>query len=95
MKKRACVDERWATPDGPLGRSELYHLSLLLVNVPGPTSYESLKTMEDGTVYDKYHQACTHLELVENDDLIRETIDEARESAFRRHLRQLFCTTLV
>ena len=82
-------------PMVPMGRSDLYHLRLLLVNVAGPTSYEALRTLEDGTVCDTYQQACVARNLVDNDDLIRETIEEVREVAFGRHLRQLFCTILV
>ena len=45
---------------------ECFFLRLLLVNVPGPTSFEYLRTV-NGTIHDTYRSACQALNLLEND----------------------------
>ena len=45
---------------------ECFFVRLLLVNVPGPTSFEYLRTV-NGTIHDTYRSACQALNLLEND----------------------------
>ncbi|CAH2240058.1 jg7401 [Pararge aegeria aegeria] len=44
-----------------------FFLRLLLVNVPGPTSFEFLRTV-NGRVFNKYQDACRELQLLEDDN---------------------------
>ncbi|GBP47306.1 hypothetical protein EVAR_38071_1 [Eumeta japonica] len=46
---------------------ECFYLLLLLVNVRGPTSFESLRTV-NGVVYPTFRAACQELNLLENDN---------------------------
>ena len=52
---------------------ELYFQRLLLYNVPGPKSFEDLKTMEDGYVCKTYHEAAVKLGLFEDDQELEKT----------------------
>ena len=44
---------------------ECFFLRLLFVNVPGPTSFEYLRTV-NGTIHETYRSACQALNLLEN-----------------------------
>ena len=46
-------------------KHECFFLRLLLVNVPGPTSFEYLRTV-NGTIHNTYRSACQALNLLEN-----------------------------
>jgi hypothetical protein len=55
---------------------ERYYLRLLLVSVPGPTSFEDLKTF-NGIQYDFFQEACLARHLIENDNAWIECFEEA------------------
>ncbi|KAG8183113.1 hypothetical protein JTE90_024423 [Oedothorax gibbosus] len=68
---------------------ECFYLRLLLVNVRGPTSFESLRTV-NATVFPTYRDACEELNLLENDTHWETTIVEAIISASPNQIRTLF-----
>ncbi|CAB3249919.1 unnamed protein product [Arctia plantaginis] len=55
---------------------ECFYLRLLLVNVRGPTSFETLRTV-NGVIFPTYRAACEELNLLENDTHWDTTIAEA------------------
>lgn len=68
---------------------ECFYLRLLLVNVRGPTSFESLRTV-NGIVCPTFRAACQELNLLENDTHWDTTIAEAIISASPSQIRTLF-----
>jgi hypothetical protein len=68
---------------------ECFYLRLLLVNVRGPTSFESLRTV-NGVVLPIFRAACQQLNLLENDIHWDTTIAEATVSASLGQIRTLF-----
>ena len=75
---------------------ECYFLRLLLVNVPGPTSFEYLRTVNEylrtvnGTIHDTYRSACQALNLLENDQLWENCINDASETSTETQIYALF-----
>ena len=81
--------------DVPVSAGEKYFLALLLRHVRGPTSYESLRTV-DGVVYDTFHEACAALHIVSSNDAHHHAaLAEAAESQPAETLRRLFATMLL
>jgi hypothetical protein len=86
---------------GALGRictvhpknDECFFLRLSLVNVRGPTSYESLRTV-NGMVCSTFRAARQELNLLENDNHWGTTMAIATISASPRQIRTLFATIL-
>ena len=74
---------------------ELYFLRMLLYNVPGPKSYEDLKTLDDGYVCQSFHESCVKRGLFEDDEEIEKSLDEAANIKFARGFRQCFVTICV
>lgn len=70
-------------------KDECFYLWLLLVNVRGPTSFESLRTV-NGVVYPTFRAACQELNLLENDNHWDTTLAEASISASPSQIRTLF-----
>ena len=68
---------------------ECFFLRLLLVNVPGPTSFEYLRTV-NGTIHDTYRSACQALNLLENDQHWDNCINDACETSTPSQIRALF-----
>ncbi|CAB3258294.1 unnamed protein product [Arctia plantaginis] len=68
---------------------ECFYLRLLLVNVRGPTSFETLRTV-NGVIFPTYRAACEELNLLENDTHCDTTIAEAIISASPYQIRTLF-----
>ncbi|XP_054091375.1 uncharacterized protein LOC128923026 [Zeugodacus cucurbitae] len=68
---------------------ECFYLRLLLVNVRGPTSFETLRTV-NGVIFPTYRAACEELNLLENDTHWDTTIAEAIISASPSQIRTLF-----
>ena len=54
---------------------ELFHLRILLLTVPGATSFVDLKTFEG--LYDTFVEVCTARHLTENDQQWEDTLREA------------------
>ena len=74
---------------------ELFFLRTLLHHVPGPKSYEHLRTV-DGVVHDTNQDACIALGLFEDDATIEQAFEEG--ASFRvseSALLQLFVTLCV
>lgn len=68
---------------------ECFYLRLLLVNVRGPTSFESLRTV-NGDLCATYREACQRLNLLENDSHWDFTLGDAIVSASAAQIRTLF-----
>ena len=73
---------------------ECFYLRMLLHEVRGPTSFESLRTVE-GRVYDTYRETCLKLGLLEDDNQWDLTIAEASVSQTPKTLRELFAIIIV
>ena len=74
---------------------ELFALRLLLNHVSGPTSYESLKTVE-GVCCDTFQDAAIKRNLCKDDYIWIQTMNEANDSQTNiQELRRLFITILV
>jgi len=73
---------------------ERFSLRLLLLNVRGPTSYESLKTV-DGTVYNSFAEAAIKMNLLQNDQEWERCLEEAVTFQMPRQLRDLFAVICV
>ncbi|XP_043863668.1 uncharacterized protein LOC122756901 [Drosophila mojavensis] len=68
---------------------DCFYLRLLLVHVRGPTSFESLRTV-NGIVCPTFRAACQELNLLENDTHWETTIAEAIIFASSSQIRTLF-----
>ncbi|XP_025199920.1 uncharacterized protein LOC112597908 [Melanaphis sacchari] len=73
---------------------ECFYLRLLLVNVPGPTSFEFLRTV-NGPVFNTYQDACRELQLLEDDNHWDLTLADAALSSTPNNIRQLFAIILT
>ncbi|GFQ76044.1 ATP-dependent DNA helicase [Trichonephila clavata] len=73
--------------------SECFHLRLLLHEVPGPMSFQYLKTVE-GRICSNYKEACQVRGLLENDEHWNATLEEAAFVHSPRMLRDLFAVML-
>ena len=74
---------------------EKYCLMLLLLHMKGPTGFESLKTSDNGVVFDTFAAACIDRGLLGTDLEWDRALRAARVYQFPIQLRQLFCTILV
>ncbi|XP_055604727.1 uncharacterized protein LOC129752961 [Uranotaenia lowii] len=68
---------------------ECFYLRLLLVNVCGPTSFESLRTV-DGMLCATYREACHRLQLIEDDSHWDLALADAVLTAPANQIRTLF-----
>lgn len=68
---------------------ECFYLRLLLVNVRGPTSFESLRTV-DGVLCTTYRDVCQRMNLLDNDTHWDLTLADAIVSAPASQVRTLF-----
>ena len=73
---------------------ECFFLRLLLVNVPGPTSFEFLRTV-NGQVFNTYQEACRELQLLEDDNHWDLTLADAALTSMPNSIRQLFAIILT
>ncbi|XP_072389482.1 uncharacterized protein [Diabrotica undecimpunctata] len=73
---------------------ECFYLHLLLVNVPGPTSFEFLRTV-NGRVFNTYQDACRELQLLEDDNHWDLTLADAALTSTPNNIRQLFAIILT
>ena len=71
-----------------------FYLRLLLTVVPGPTSFEDLRTCE-GVVYDTFRLACIARQIVEDDKEWVSCFEEAADLYSGASLRQLFIVGLT
>lgn len=68
---------------------DCFYLRLLLVNVRGSTSFESLRTV-DGKVCATFREACQQLQLLEHDNHWNQTLDDAISFPPANQVRTLF-----
>jgi PIF1-like helicase len=73
---------------------ERFYLRLLLTSVPGPTSFEDLRTV-NGVVHPTFKSACQALGLLEDDKYWISCFEEASVWATGKQLRDLFVSTLT
>ena len=71
-----------------------FYLRLLLVNVRGPTSFESLRTV-NGTVCATFREACQQLQLLEHDNHWNQTMDDAIAASHATEVRTLFAMIIA
>lgn len=74
--------------------SECYYLRMLLHEVRGPISFQSLRTI-DGVMCETYREACFKLGLLENDQHWDTTITEAAVTCLPNQLRALLAIILT
>lgn len=75
-------------------QDECFYLRLLLVNIRGPTSFDSLRTV-DGVVCVTFREACQRLNLLENDTHWDSTLADATVSAPASQIRALFAIIIA
>ncbi|XP_063993665.1 uncharacterized protein LOC135171207 [Diachasmimorpha longicaudata] len=73
---------------------ECFYLRLLLVNVPGPTSFKCLRTV-NGRVFNTFQDACRELQLPEDDKHWDLTLADAVLTSTPNNIRQLFAVILT
>ncbi|XP_069968901.1 uncharacterized protein [Bactrocera oleae] len=73
---------------------ECFYLRLLLVNVPGPISFQFLRTV-NGQVFSTYQDACHALQLLEDDNHWDLTLSDAALASTPSNIRQLFAIILT
>ncbi|XP_066920182.1 uncharacterized protein [Clytia hemisphaerica] len=73
---------------------ERYFLRVLLLHVPGATSFEYLRTF-DGEVYPTFREACLARGLLADDNIWVETLNEVVHVATPVKIRRTFCTILI
>lgn len=75
-------------------KSECYFLRMLLHEIPGPKSFEDLRTI-DGINFATYRETCLHLGLLENDHHWNLALAEATLSNSPSTIRTLFSIILT
>lgn len=75
-------------------QDECFYLRLLLVNIRGPTSFDSLRTV-DGVLCATFREACQRLNLLENDTHWDSTLADATVSAPANQIRTLFAIIIA
>src|ERR1700761_8310166 len=73
---------------------EQYYLRMLLCTVPQPTSFESLRTVNN-TLHPTFKAACSARGLLISDDEYDYCLTEASAMQTGRQLRRLFCIILL
>ena len=76
-------------------QGELYYLRLLLVNVVGPISFNSLKVLPCGTICTTYKDACSRRGLLDDDDHLHSAMDELSQTSTSSRLRDFFVTSII
>ncbi|XP_075158174.1 uncharacterized protein LOC142231451 [Haematobia irritans] len=74
--------------------SKCFYLRMLLINVPGPTSFDNLRTVNN-EVCVIYREACQKLNLLESDLQWETTLNEASTSQNPSQIRALFAVILI
>ncbi|XP_063993418.1 uncharacterized protein LOC135171058 [Diachasmimorpha longicaudata] len=75
-------------------RRECFYLRLLLVNVPGPTSFKFLRTV-NGRVFNTFQDACRELQLLEDNNHWDLTLPDAVLTSTPNNICQLFAIILT
>ncbi|XP_075437913.1 LOW QUALITY PROTEIN: uncharacterized protein LOC142476424 [Ascaphus truei] len=74
--------------------AECFFLRILLHTVPGPTSFDAIKTV-NGQVCETYREACQKLGLLEDDQHWNTTLAEAALQSLPAKIRNLFAIILT
>ena len=74
--------------------AERFHLSLLLMHVPGAKSFSALKTVA-GVEYPTFRSACAALGLVADNSMWRDVLSQAVQTRMTRQLRNMFAYMLI
>ncbi|XP_075451177.1 uncharacterized protein LOC142492419 [Ascaphus truei] len=74
--------------------AECFFLRILLHTVPGPTSFDAIKTV-NGQVCETYREACQKLGLLEDDQHWNTTLAEAALQSLPTKIRNLFAIILT
>lgn len=74
--------------------AECFYLRMLLHTKKGPTSFESLKTV-DNQILQTYREACLQLGLLEDDKQWENTLNEAELTCHPHKIRELFAIILT
>ncbi|KAK9750512.1 hypothetical protein RND81_02G202000 [Saponaria officinalis] len=96
---------RWVSPVEAIWRiyglvfvapseGERYFLKLLITHVVAPKSFEDLRTI-DGCYCSSYQEAALKLKLIEDDNMVELSLDEAATVQMPSALRRLFATILI
>jgi hypothetical protein len=75
-------------------QSELFFLRTLLYHVPGPKSFQDLRTV-NGVLCETNQAACLLLGLYEDDDELDKALEEAASIKFGKVIRNVFVNMLV
>ena len=75
-------------------QQECFFLRLLLTRLRGPTSFDSIKTV-DGIKYESYRATCTALGMLESDSIWLDTMADAAEISLPEVLRDMFVVMLL
>ena len=73
---------------------ERFYLRLLLLHVPGATSFASLKIVND-EIYETFREACIARGILEGDDEWDRTLQEVEDIGTPRQLQHTFCFLLI
>ena len=73
---------------------ERYFLRVLLLHVPGATSFDDLKTY-DGIVHETFRAACSARGLLHDDATWTRTLDEVAQVAYPKDVRKCFAYILI
>ena len=73
---------------------ERFYLRLLLTVIPGPKSYEFLRTV-NGIIHNTFREACVALHLTQDDKEWIKCFDEAKEFSSGSALRAMFTSAIL
>ncbi|GAA0187540.1 hypothetical protein LIER_34828 [Lithospermum erythrorhizon] len=90
-RRRGCVIGRLSTVN--LCEDELYYLSVLLINVRCPMSFEYLLTV-DGETCTTYRESAYKMDFLHQDDDVEKSMEEASIHQMAPELWRLFATLL-
>ena len=74
---------------------ELFYLRVLLYNVPGPTGFEDLKTLESGEVCRTFHESAIKRGLCADGKEAENAFKEGFQMAFKDGVRRLFVEIIM
>ena len=70
---------------------EKFFLRMLLLHVPGATSYDDLKTVS-GEVASTFHEACIQMHLLADDTEYDEALTDVSQFQMLKQLQSMFAT---
>ena len=76
-------------------QGERHYLQMLLQYIPGPLSFDDLRTLPDGTKCGSFKETAIHLGLLLTDDEWEECLTEASASYLPSQICSMFVTILV